>query len=133
MEMHWRAGNGGVNRTLAEVRSEHWIIKGRQVVKSIIKDCLVCNLLSAMPLPAPESAPLSNIHSVHTQPFQHTGVDFAGSIYVKCRPDIKKSYAALLFTCATTRAVYLSLASDLSEPTFRLSLEKFVATWGMQI
>ena len=28
MEMHWRTGHGGVNRTLAEVRSEYWIIKG---------------------------------------------------------------------------------------------------------
>ena len=128
--MHRRTGHGGVNRTLAEVRSEYWIIKGRQVVKSIINDCLVCKLFSAMPLPAPETAPLPNIRSVRTRPFQHTGADFAGPIYVKCGPDTKKSYVAL-FTCATTRAVYLSLASDLSGPTFRLSLEKFVATWGM--
>ena len=117
MEMHWRTGHGGMNRTLAEVRSEYWIIKGRQVVKSIIKDCLVCKLFSAMPLPAPETAPLPNIRPVCTRPFQHTGVDFAGPIYVKCGPDTKKSYVAL-FTCATTRAVYLSLASDLSGPTF---------------
>ena len=77
-----------------------------------------------------ETAPLPNICSVRTRSFQHTGVDFAGPIYVKCGPDIKKSYV-ILFTCATTRAVHLSLASDLSGPTFRLSLEKFVATWGI--
>ena len=28
MEVHWRSGHGGVNRTLAEVRSEYWTIKG---------------------------------------------------------------------------------------------------------
>ena len=81
-----------------------------------------------MSLPAPETATLPNNRSVCTRPFQHTGVDFAGRIYVKCGPDIKKSYVAL-FTCATTRAAHLSLASDLSGPTFRLSLEKFVTTW----
>ena len=86
MEMHCRTGHGGVKRTLAEVRSEYWIIEGRQVVKSVIKDCLVCKLFSAMPLPAPETAQLPNIHSVRTRPFQHTGVDFAGPIYVKCGP-----------------------------------------------
>ena len=83
-----------------------------------------------MSLPAPETALLPNILSVHTRPFQQTGVAFAGPIYVKSGPDIKKSYVAL-FTCATTRAVHLSLASDLSGPTFQLPLEKFVATWGM--
>ena len=31
MEMHWRTGHGGVNCTLAEVRSEYWIIKGLQM------------------------------------------------------------------------------------------------------
>ena len=28
MEMHWRTGHCGVNRPLAEVRSEYWIING---------------------------------------------------------------------------------------------------------
>ena len=71
-----------------------------------------------------------NICSVRTRPFQHTGADFAGPIYVKCGPNIKKSYVAL-FTCASTRAVHLSLASDSAGPTFQLSMEKFVAKWGM--
>ena len=40
MDYHRVVLHGGVNDTLAEVRENFWIVKGRQFVKKIIKDCI---------------------------------------------------------------------------------------------
>ena len=74
--------------------------------------------------------PLPEMRVMRSRPFQHTGVDFAGPLYVKTDEGRTKSYIAL-FTCATTRAVHLELTPDLTGPVFRMALEKFSAFWGM--
>ena len=78
---------------------------------------------------APNIAPLPRMRVMQTRPFQHTGLDFAGPLMVK-DGNQSKAYVTL-FTCATTRAVHLELAPDMSAGTFRQSLEKFVARRGM--
>ena len=62
------------------------------------------------------------------QPFETTGVDFAGPLYVK--PDNKKVYIAL-FTCAVTRAVHLELVTDLSADAFLLAFRRFISRRGI--
>ena len=52
-------------------------------------------------------------------PFSKTGVDFAGSLFVKGKgKQMRKVYIAL-FTCCVTRAVHLELVEDLSTETFK--------------
>eukprot|EP00794_Sanderia_malayensis_P005097 gene5097-biopygen4158 len=76
-------------------------------------------------------APLPDTRVVRTRPFQHTGVDFAGPLYVKMeKGKTSKAYIAL-FTCATTRAVNLELVEDMTVSTFKLALERFIAAWGV--
>ena len=41
-ECHRRVMHNGVRETLCEIRSEHWIAKGRQFVKKIIAKCTTC-------------------------------------------------------------------------------------------
>ena len=130
MDCHKTAGHEKVGRTLAEIRSEFWIPRGRQVVKSLLMKCHVCKVFSAKHLTAPGMAPLPEMRVTRSRPFQHTGVDFAGPLYVKTDEGKTKSYIAL-FTCATTRAVHLELTPDLTGPVFRMALEKFAAFWGM--
>ena len=115
-----------MNRTLAEVLMTHWILKGRQTVKKLLNECLVCRQFSAKKLMAPNIAPLPRMRAMQTQPFQHTGLDFAGPLMVKDGNQQSKAYVTL-FTCATTGAVHLELAPDMSAGTFRQSLEKLVA------
>eukprot|EP00794_Sanderia_malayensis_P000784 gene784-biopygen61 len=130
-ECHQRIGHEKVNRTLAEVRAQYWIPRGRQLMKSIIKGCQQCRLLSGSHLKAPAMAPLPDTTVVRTRPFQHTGVDFAGPLYLKAeKGKTSKSYLAL-FTCATTRAVNLELVEDMTVSTFKLALERFIAAWGV--
>ena len=73
---------------------------------------------------------LPRMRVMQTRPFQYTGLDFAGPLMVKDVNQQSKAYVTL-FTCATTRAVHLELALDMSAGTFRQSLEKFVAGRGM--
>jgi hypothetical protein len=65
-----------------------------------------------------------------SRPFQVTGIDFAGPLYVKGRPHLKKCYIAL-FTCAKIRAVHLELCSDLSTDTFLLAFQRFIGRRGL--
>ena len=58
-------------------------------------------------------------------PFQVTGIDFAGTLYVKGKHPLRECYIAL-FTCATVRAVHLELCSDLTTDTFLLAFQGFI-------
>jgi len=46
---HERTMHGGVAVTLTKVRSKFWIPKGRQLIKSVIHRCLICQKYSAKP------------------------------------------------------------------------------------
>ena len=57
-------------------------------------------------------------------PFTYTGVDFTGALYVRHGEQKVKVYL-YLFTCATTCAIHLDIAQDLTAETFLLAFHKF--------
>jgi len=73
----------GVKETLTEIRSKYWIIKGQQFVRQIIHTCVICRKLEGLPCTLPASPPLTDFRFTEQPPFTHTGVDFAGPLYVK--------------------------------------------------
>ncbi|GFY63285.1 integrase catalytic domain-containing protein [Trichonephila inaurata madagascariensis] len=44
---HERIGHCGVSATLTQLREKYWIPKGRQLVKTMIRICLICKRYSA--------------------------------------------------------------------------------------
>ncbi|GFX91577.1 integrase catalytic domain-containing protein [Trichonephila clavipes] len=46
---HERIGHCGVSATLTQLRKKYWVPKGRQLVKTMIRICLVCKKYSAKP------------------------------------------------------------------------------------
>ncbi|GFR28152.1 integrase catalytic domain-containing protein [Trichonephila clavata] len=46
---HERIGHCGVSATLTQLRKNYWIPKGRQLVKTIIRICLICKKYNAKP------------------------------------------------------------------------------------
>ncbi|GFS59684.1 integrase catalytic domain-containing protein [Trichonephila inaurata madagascariensis] len=46
---HERIGHCGVSATLIQLRKKYWIPKGRQLVKTMIRICLICKRYSATP------------------------------------------------------------------------------------
>ena len=57
------------------------------------------------------------------------GVDFTGALYIHHRGKETKVYVCL-FTCATSRAIYLEVVTDLSTETFLLAFRCFVGRWS---
>ena len=104
---HERTMHGGVDFTLTKIRSRFWIPKGRQLIKSVIRRCIICRKYSAKPANQ-MTAPLPEDRSSEAPPFSVCGVDFAGPTYVKVFKEIQKSYIVLI-TCAVTRALHLEL------------------------
>ncbi|GFT32713.1 integrase catalytic domain-containing protein [Trichonephila clavipes] len=125
---HERIGHCGVSATLTQLRKKYWVPKGRQLVKTMIRICLVCKKYSAKPADQ-LSGQLPRDRITQSPPFQSVGIDFTGAILVKDNQGTRKSYVSL-FTCAVTRAVHLELVSDMSTKCFLLALRRFHARRG---
>lgn len=126
---HENLMHAGVRDTLVQIRERHWIMRGRQLVKSVLSRCHVCRRFKAKPVQQ-VTAPLPHDRVTESPPFEVTGVDFAGPLYVKASSELSKSYIAL-FTCAVTRAVHLELVSSQSTEHFLLALKRFIARRGL--
>ena len=133
-EAHAKVGHNGLRETLTELRSMFWIVRGRQIVRSLISKCVICKRLEGLAYNSPSNAPLPNFRVNADFAFSNIGVDFAGPIYVRnifgSDKTMYKSYIAL-YTCATTRAIHLELCPDLSAPAFVRSLKRFQGRRGI--
>ena len=125
-DCHQRVMHGGVNATLAEVRRQFWIPKGRQVVKKMLKQCGICTRDRATPLGAPATGQLPRERVTPSRAFDSVRVDFSGAIHLS---EEKKAYSAL-FTCGITRGMHLELVEDMSAPEFIGMLQRFISQCG---
>jgi hypothetical protein len=111
LQMHIRMHHFWVRAVLSELRTEFWIVRGRQTIKRVLHRCLPCKI-SKNPQGQQIEALLTADRVRPARPFAVTGVHFAGPLYVKVGRETQKAYIAL-FTCATTRAVHLELCTDI--------------------
>ena len=121
LDCHESVKHNGVRESLAEVRSNYWIIKGRQTVKNLLSKCIVCKKLQSKPYGLIPEQPLPGFRVSDYMAFSKNAVDFAGILYVRnifeSKGDVYNCYIAL-FTCAGTRAIHLELTPDLTGPAF---------------
>ena len=131
LDAHRRVLHDGVRETLAELRSVYWVVRGRQVVKKLLCGCTTCRRHEGAPCKGVPSPPLPGFRVSESQPFQTTGVDFAGPLYVKASdPSATTKTWMVLYTCYSTRAVHLDLVQDMTAQTFLRSLRRFTARRG---
>ena len=120
--------HGGVQETLAQLRMEYWIPKGRQAVKGVISKCNLCRRVSGQPYKYPGPPPLPEHRVQLNSPFHTTGVDYTGAIQLsKTKSGLPEKVYVCLFTCTASRAIHLELAQDLSADTFLLLFRRFCA------
>lgn len=111
---HHRSLHGGTQLTLAMVRQRFWIPQGRRVTKQCIRRCVTCLRWRA----ASAEQLMGNLPQARvtlTRPFQVTGVDYAGPVFLRSSPGRghKATKAFLIiFVCLSTKAVHLDVASD---------------------
>ena len=131
-QVHEKVHHSKVVATLSQLRSRFWIVKGRQFVKKIISRCTVCRRYEGRGYKVPPQNDLPGFRLSQKPAFTYVGVDYAGPLYIK-EPNcsaLKKVYV-LLFTCCSTRAVHLELATDLSADVFIRCLRRFTARRGL--
>ncbi|GFT02249.1 integrase catalytic domain-containing protein [Trichonephila clavipes] len=72
---HNKVKHGGTASTLAQVRSNYWIPKGRQLVKKVIRNCFICRKYLTKPVDQLTS-PLPGDHTNQTPAFSVCGLEF---------------------------------------------------------
>ena len=118
---------------VSKTQSLYWTPKLRQLVRSIIRKCVLCRRFESKPYPN-SPAQLPEFHCQQSLPFQTTGVDYLGPSLVKPTYNsaeynnefLAKVYV-VLYTCATTRAIHLDLVPDTSASYFIKSLKRFIS------
>ena len=119
---HSKLLHSGVSQTLAHTWKEYWIPHGRSKVKKVLNQCRVCCRTEGNPYKMPRMPPLSKERVNEALPFEHTGLDYFGPLYVKQYPDasdqktipeIRKVWVCL-FTCLVVRAIHLEIVEDMS-------------------
>ena len=129
---HYSCKHLGLQTTLNNVRTGgFWIPKMRQVVKSILRKCIICCKFNSLSFRYPRMTNLPKHRVNLVKPFQHTGVDFTGHLWVKNEEgEVVKMYI-LLFTCLNVRAVHIELVPDMSAHQFVHAFTRFTKVFGI--
>ena len=116
----------GVSNTVTALRQQYWIPSARQLVRQLLRKCVPCRRVIGKPYPVPESPPLQQSRTKEGTPFEITGVDFTGALFVRNSGQENKAYICL-FTCGLSRALHLEVVTDLSTETFLQAFRRFVS------
>ena len=119
--------------TLNEIRAKYWICRGKQIVKSVIKSCVVCKYVNARPKFGPPPPDLPAFRVKYEFAFTNVDIDFAGPLFVKeiysYNSMMYKAYI-LIFTCGATRSVHLELCPNMSCSCLIRCLKRFIGRRG---
>lgn len=130
---HARTLHGGTQLTLAVVRQQYWIPRGRGLVRWLILRCMTCaRWRAAVPQPVMADLPVARI--TPARPFSRTGVDYEGPVFMRTTKG--RGYKAVkaficVFVCLSTRAVHLEAVSDYTAEVFLATFRRFVSRRGL--
>lgn len=121
-------------RALTSVISrQYWIVSIRSVLHEILSKCTVCIRFDAKPRP-PIMADLPAARVRPCRPFEHVGVDYAGSLQIRelqlRKSRVCKIYVAV-FVCFSVKAIHLEVVTELSSAAFLAAFDRFVARRGV--
>jgi len=126
---HVRLHHAGPQLLTASLREKYWIPRIRNLVKTVMHQCLTCYKFKAQAtqqlmgeLPSARVQP--------SRPFLTTGIDYAGPISLRLgttrSKTIIKGYIAI-FVCFTTRVVHIEVVTSLTTEAFLAALRRFIA------
>jgi len=81
-DAHEEVMHSGKESTLNRVRLKFWIIKGRQTVSKVVNCCNLCKQWKFRNLKATPMSNLPGYRVCSEYPFQSTGIDYAGPLWV---------------------------------------------------
>ncbi|UYV62862.1 hypothetical protein LAZ67_2002175 [Cordylochernes scorpioides] len=127
-ETHSNNCHAGVHFLLGKLRERFWILKARKTIKRVVRGCIICKRHAEKANTIP-CAPLPRDRLFMGRPFEVTGVDLMGPLYLRNGQKIWIT----LFTCAVYRAVHLELVEGLDATNFILALERFIHRRGRPV
>ena len=132
LDFHHKHHHPGPSAMEALLYQSYYPMRGRQMVKSVCKHCMVCRKALAKTINQ-FMGDLPDHRISPARPFDYTRVDFAGPFDVKRghtrKPVLVKAYACL-FVCMSTKAVHMDCTEDLSTASFMLCFERFINRRG---
>ena len=82
-DCHEDVMHNGLKETLTQLRSRHWIPKGRQTVRRVIYRCIICRRAEGKAYAALPPPDLPEFRVQQDFAFTNCGVDFAAPLYVR--------------------------------------------------
>ncbi|XP_045034629.1 uncharacterized protein LOC116930576 [Daphnia magna] len=126
---HQSLNHVGTDFLLSYIRQHFWVTKGREVVKKIRRDCVICRRNRAQPGEQIMADLTESRLDFGSIPFTRAAVDYFGPLEIGLYRNKTTKRWSVLYTCLVTRAVFLELVPSLSSTDFLLSLRKFVAMY----
>ncbi|XP_055605769.1 uncharacterized protein LOC129753943 [Uranotaenia lowii] len=129
--IHLQTLHGGPSLLLATIRQRFWPLRGRELARKIVRQCVVC--FRCNPTTTNQiMAPLPSVRLKPARAFTYSGMDYCGPFFV--RPLFGKGasvkvYVAL-FVCLVVKAVHLEVVADLSTVACINAVKRFVASRG---
>jgi hypothetical protein len=130
---HKRHLHAGPELLMCLLRQRFWILAARRIIRHCVHMCNTCfrsKPRAIFPLMADLPNPRVN-QSIKA--FTHAGVDYAGPIQftpVRGRGVRSRKAWICIFTCLTTRAIHIELATELSTACFISALKRFISRRG---
>ena len=129
---HKRLLHAGPALMMSSLARRFHIIRVRQTIRSVTRQCTTCRRWSIEP--KPQSLGQLPIERLTPGPvFDKTGLDYAGPLHIKYghvrKPTTVKAYVCV-FVSLTVKAVHLELVTDLTSEAFLACLRRFIARRG---
>ena len=117
--------------TLARSRTAVWIVRGKNLAKSLWKSCPVC-IKRRKELCSQQIAMLKPESLAICRPWTYICIDFAGPVVCKgvVNARARKKCWVLVYVCRSTKAVCLLATAGYDTASFLLRHEEFVARKG---
>ncbi|XP_053681538.1 uncharacterized protein LOC128732318 [Sabethes cyaneus] len=129
--VHIRTLHSGPQLLLATLRQKFWPVRGRDLAKRVVKNCLVCFRCK----PSSINQIMGQLPSVRVTPsraFLKSGVDYCGPFFV--RPPSRRGSSVkifvAIFVCMASKAVHIEMVYGLSSASFINVLKRFVSRRG---
>lgn len=126
---HHKANHGSTEMMINELRQKYWVTRMRTTARSVAAHCQMCRIQRAKPQPPRMGMLPEGRIAHHRRPFSFCGVDYFGPMTVTIGRRHEKRWG-VLFTCLTTRAVHIELASSLSTDATIMALRRMMARRG---
>ena len=127
--LHHKHFHQGLDYMRSVLNMKYAILGLRRLLRSIENQCVTCRKRKASTIPPIMSdLPVERL-GYKQPPFNHTGVDNVGPLYVPVCRSTEKRWG-FLFTCLTTRAVHLETVPSLDTSSCVMGIERFIARRG---